>query len=602
MKQITIVQMKVREIPHQECLVPLSTPPGATLMFSMLLKSAGISNPGCETVSDCRAQEEDNRIASLCDDCLTKLQSKKTPPLSLADGMWIGEVPLCLSILTLPEQILIAKYYVAAFMVKLYPKQLDPSQVANMVDGKTLPPPPKILTAMIAVTFVTPKGHPEPSMPDMFQVCMDCVRAALHWLKENNALYMDIIILEENLNTLPVDGILRELAATTKISHDVDVVESEHSGYMPSEEDIGKLPPNEELHLRMAEAGLYSVEDEQNQVQDQGARMFAVPVPKPSETTNSNHKPTVLPLHSHMVVDVDSTHIPNSDLMAHALLNTAQKDDSFLFKRGSEFVNEYPRIDCTTGKRAPGGPNNPNHLLGSFPVLFPYGLGGFETERQTTVPYETHIKWALRYHDQRFRKCLPVIFLVFSVCQKRQVCRSAVLQISRTTYCKNKYLIDLLKPEDLVQASDEERRGVPFSNPTIQLLRRHLRAICMRIAGSDKSRFSACSKIWGTTVAYGPPSLWVALNPPETQDPIAQVLTGQDIDLDNLAKLDTINANQRAINLAEDPFAAAEYFHFMMRTMLEVVFGIKAVNGRVEREIGTCRKIQAYVGMVEAQG
>ncbi|KAM6501892.1 hypothetical protein JOM56_001869, partial [Amanita muscaria] len=198
----------------------------------------------------------------LCADCLVKLRAGRTPPLSLANAMWIGKVPLCLSILTLPEQILIAKYYVAAWIVKLYPKQigsafwdqrgmhkgfrgnistyrLDPSQVADLVDGRTLPPSPTILTVMIGITFVTPKGRPEPTMPDTFRVRRERVREALQWLKKNNPLYANIVISDENLNALPVDGVPNELTETAQVSNEVEMVGSEHGGYVPSEYEIG---------------------------------------------------------------------------------------------------------------------------------------------------------------------------------------------------------------------------------------------------------------------------------------------------------------------------------------------------------------------------
>ncbi|KAM6498481.1 hypothetical protein JOM56_006429, partial [Amanita muscaria] len=199
----------------------------------------------------------------ICHTCFEKLKAEKTPPLSLANAMWIGKVPMCLSSLTLPEQILIAKFYVAAFIVKLFPKQLgstfwdqrgmhrglrgnistyrlDPSQVADVVDGRTLPPPARILSVMIGITFVTPKGHVEPTMPEMFRVCRERVRAALLWLKEQNSLYADIRISDENLQALPIDGVPLELAMTAKVSNDVENVGSEHNSYVPAEEDIGE--------------------------------------------------------------------------------------------------------------------------------------------------------------------------------------------------------------------------------------------------------------------------------------------------------------------------------------------------------------------------
>ncbi len=65
------------------------------------------------------------------------------------------------------------------------------------------------------------------------------------------------------------------------------------------------------------------------------------------------------------------------------------------------------------GLRTDGGLSNPNHLLGAFPVLFPYGLGGFKTSRRINIPYEVHAQWALQYGDRKFRKDVHFIFSGF---------------------------------------------------------------------------------------------------------------------------------------------------------------------------------------------
>ncbi len=80
-------------------------------------------------------------------------------------------------------------------------------------------------------------------------------------------------------------------------------------------------------------------------------------------------------------------------------------------------MSEYGR-KSDDGLRTDGGPSNPNHLLGAFPVLFPFGIGGFETSRHVNVPYEVHARWALMYADRRFRKDLHFLFQVFGVVQK----------------------------------------------------------------------------------------------------------------------------------------------------------------------------------------
>ena len=124
------------------------------------------------------------------------------------------------------------------------------------------------------------------------------------------------------------------------------------------------------------------------------------------------------------------------------------------------FVNEYARRDTVTGLRNDGGPSDPNHLMGCFPTLFPYGKGGFETERPVEVPYEIHAKWAMLYADKRFRKDTQFPFQIFGICQKREVCRSAVLQMKRTEFAQQINLISTLTPDDLRKASLEETQRI----------------------------------------------------------------------------------------------------------------------------------------------
>ena len=309
---------------------------------------------------------------------------------------------------------------------------------------------------------------------------------------------------------------------------------------------------------------------------------------------------------SHLgVVDIDGMEVTDKELMAHALANCSQliREEDYMIRRGSAFVNEYARVDPSTGQRNDGGPGDANHLLGTFPTLFPYGLGGFEIERRVNVPYESHVRWALRYEDRRFRRDPHFPFQVFGVCQKRQVCQASVLQMKRGSYFQHQNLLSTLTEEDLTKASREETRGVPFSNPAVRALRSQLSAVKTKVQGSDESRISIRGKIWGTNLIHNPPSVWVTINPADTQDPIAQVLAGVEIDLDNFCKTAGPDSTDRATNMASDPYASAKFFHLMINTILEVLFGIsKARNGRIVRKEGIFGMLKGYIGTVEAQG
>lgn len=183
-------------------------------------------------------------------------------------------------------------------------------------------------------------------------------------------------------------------------------------------------------------------------------------------------EPGVFTLQSLGVIDVTGASIPDKDILAHALANASKPERSrgYAVKRGSDFVNEYGRRDPETSEFTDGGTTDPNHLYGSFPTKFPFACGGLEVKRPRKVSYEAHVRWALQYQDKRFRLDLQFMFQVFGVIQKRQVCRSAELQIKKSAYKRNEAAIRRLKPADLMKAAQEEKRKIPFSNPATRSL------------------------------------------------------------------------------------------------------------------------------------
>lgn len=239
----------ITDIQSSEVLVPLTSHPSHVLRGGQLFYEPAILG---------------DNSATICLECDRHLQTKKLPPLSLANGMWLGDIPLALSILNLPERILIAKYFPAAYIVKLYPKKknaefwdkdtlqsglkgnvstykLNVQDIAHLISGGTMPPPAQILSATIGITFVGPRGQIIGALPEMFRVKRQRVRDALVWLKQNNRLYTDITISEEMLSQLPVDGFPIELTSIAKMSNDTVALGDEHADYVPQDDDSGEL-------------------------------------------------------------------------------------------------------------------------------------------------------------------------------------------------------------------------------------------------------------------------------------------------------------------------------------------------------------------------
>ena len=63
-----------------------------------------------------------------------------------------------------------------------------------------------------------------------------------------------------------------------------------------------------------------------------------------------------------------------------------------------------------------------------------------------------------------------------------------------------------------------------------------------------------------------------------------------------------VDKEQRARNVACDPYAAAKYFHFLICVVLETLCGIKASSTSIEAEEGVFGRVSGYFGMVESQG
>ncbi|KAF7309344.1 ATP-dependent DNA helicase [Mycena indigotica] len=398
--------------------------------------------------------------------------------------MWVGDVPFDLAVLTLPERLLIGIYFPAAYVVKLFPKKhggdswdqdgmnkgmrgnvstyrLPPDAVADMVEGNLMPRPVALLPSVLSVTFVGARNVPLFILPDIFEVNRVRVHRALLWLKHNNKLYFDIEISQERLEQLPQHGIPDELTTTARYSEDELLPFREHAGYVPSDD-------TEDTEINEAE--------ERDFERHKGKYLLPTnPLTNEENDDAEHYGPAVIPLQPHGAVDVAGDSLDDQRLFEAAARNLVPEPQrKYAVKHGSEFVNEYPRKE--KGKRTDGGASNPNHLLGAFPCLFPYGFGGLEVDREQAVSYESHIRWALQYEDGRFRKDFYFMFQAMGVLVKRQMCRSACLQLDFNTYAQNQAAFQRLTAKDFLKASEEEKRKQPISNVTIKAFRKQITA------------------------------------------------------------------------------------------------------------------------------
>ena len=174
--------------------------------------------------------------------------------------------------------------------------------------------------------------------------------------------------------------------------------------------------------------------------------------------------------------------------------------------------------------------------------------------------------------------------------------------MKRHTYEREAHTVATITAEKLNQAKAEEERGLPISDGAVKVLKKHVYATAARVSGTDQSRYRLRSQIWSTSTVLGPPSLWITINPSDLHDPIAQIFAGEEIDMDKFMATLGPDKMKRAKNVADDPYAAAKFFHFMIATILETLFQVKVTSAQVKSGLGVFGRVAAYFGTVESRG
>lgn len=273
-------------------------------------------------------------------------------------------------------------------------------------------------------------------------------------------------------------------------------------------------------------------------------------------------------------------------------------EGGYAIRHGRQPVSDFPPREGDTEDAM----DRPNFFEKAFPCLYPYGWGGLESRRPVSLDFPEHIRWSLQYWDRRFRKHETFPFIVFGISQRRQALNSARIQMKRHTFEREAHTVAAVTAEKLNRAKAEEERGLPISDAAVNALKKHVYATASRVSGTDQSRYRLRSQIWSTSTILGPPSLWITINPSDLHDPIAQIFAGEEIDMDHFQATLGPDKAKRAKNIADNPYAAAKFFHFMITTILETLFQVKVTSAQVKSGTGVFGKVAAYFGTVESQG
>lgn len=187
-----------------------------------------------------------NLFFQLCSRCSSSLSRNKLPRLAIANYNVLGPVPYGMKVMTMVEEMLIARCRAKQCIVKLQDHRTDvglPSSQRGFNGhviiypqkseelANVLPPPVDDVVHPICVLFVEStlpsqswlKGKAYPLV-----VRREVVRQNLLWLKAHNPLYKDVEIDEHRLQALPEEGLLSYTVEHIKPADHLDTLGSRY--------------------------------------------------------------------------------------------------------------------------------------------------------------------------------------------------------------------------------------------------------------------------------------------------------------------------------------------------------------------------------------
>jgi len=266
---------------------------------------------------------------------------------------------------------------------------------------------------------------------------------------------------------------------------------------------------------------------------------------------------------------------------------------------------------CLTGKPVvivrPGSQyvpdiQNPSILTWLFLHLDPWGIGGFhDPRRKVKLTMKEHVAYLLSVDDSPFERDPEFAFVFYNVIRKAMVSNTLRFTVPYKTHASLFSEVLTVDPEVLADLNtkcykdpayrpinEEERKAFRLLS-SIKMVARH-------VPGSDGYKVMLRNQIRAIIYLMGTPSLFITLNPADVDHPLVRLLSGEDIDLEDITRGEDMDEWKRKLHAAKNPAACALFFDLMMRSFIKIVLRY----GRSERGVfGRCK---AYFGTVEAQG
>ncbi|KAE8231098.1 hypothetical protein CF326_g3896 [Tilletia indica] len=474
----------------------------------------------------------------VCDECRQYLNKAKLPPAALANGNIRGHLPESLRDCTWLEERLCAKYLASAYIVRLYDFTAPgaPAERPRVMKGHSCAFPLNTVATAARLPWSFDDGGPllscivigprKPRLSDLrqvFKVRRQKVQDLLEYLKHNFKDYPQFDIDAAVLQSLPIDDVPELLMRS---------VVHQETGDVPSLFDFetAGIEPH---------AGLTADDD----IAADLGRTF---------------------LEHHGMLDVNGVSIPSHARTASALSNaTGTERPDLIIKHGSSFIQDY---------------NNPQLFPGMFPLLFPWGIGGFESERDAPFSFNKQATYLLDLADPAFRRHWSFVFVVANIKQRRAIHNGSRLACKSRDYTAFSRTLAELDSDVVKRIAEHAASGGSLDTlcgeeRKIFRLLSKCQVVSKKVPGSKAIMDLARADIRGYIGEHGIFQLFLTLNPHPAYGPPFQIFYGNNnINLD-LRMPDMPPRATTAVQVADDPVAAADYFHFHVGAVFQYLFG-----------------------------
>lgn len=463
-----------------------------------------------------------------------------------------------------------AKYCVTAHVTRLFQSN-DPGQ-PRVFHGNTcthdmniistasvLPRTPTDVNGLIGVVFLGPKPMNTDNLGPIFHVRKKKIWEFLLWLVNNNVLYADINLDSDILALYPEDGSLP--GVVEGIIHD----HASNVSNVFREETAG-------FDLHPASLLLES-----------------------TTSSDPNSRSDVIMIEKMGVSDPECDKFSGRSFTASALKNLhktpgSQKKPDLIVYRGSLPISEY---------------NNPDLIPGCFPTLFPLGIGGLEIKNQPVpLSFQQQAAYYLNIRDRSFRYHNSFVFVCLNILQRRQAHLHTHFTVRKSHFSKVAQSLASVDPTVLHSLANRLENEHSLSNLSAEeksamSLLKYVNTIAAHIPGSHASKIFVRNEIRNYFGFFGLPHLFFTFNPNPVHSPIFQVMYGDStVNLTSrFPKL--VSARQRAIRLAEDPVAAADFYEFSFKCCFEYLLGWDFKKHKSTNTGGIFGHLRAFYGSSE---